>query len=132
MATVERFEDLEIWQLSRKYAASVHNLTKTNLFSREFKLIDQIKASTGSIMDNIAEGFGRGSRLEFLNFLGIAKGSLDESKSQLYRSLDYKLIDEDVFALNYAQAETICAKIVTFMNYLNQSSIKGQKFKNRK
>lgn len=82
-------------------------------------------------MDNIAEGFGRESRLEFINFLGIAKGSLKQTQSQLYRAADYNLITKEVFDINYQEAEIIAAKIGAFMIYLNKSLIKGQKFKDR-
>ena len=82
-------------------------------------------------MDNIAEGFGRESRLEFINFLGIAKGSLSESKSQLYRTLDYNLITQGILEKYLGEANIILARISAFMIYLNKSPIKGQKFKDR-
>jgi four helix bundle protein len=131
MATVNRFEDLEVWQMSRKYAGSIQQLTLQEKFAKEYKFKDQIKDSSGSVMDNIAEGFGRESRLEFINFLGIAKGSLYESQSQLYRAFDYGLISKEVLDLNYKEAEIIAAKIAAFMIYLNKSIIKGKKFKDR-
>lgn len=132
MSTITRFEDLEVWQLARKFAAMIYQLTLLEKFSKEYKLKDHIKGSSGSVMDNIAEGFGRESRLEFINFLGIAKGSLNETKSQLYRCLDYNLIMQDVFDNHYKAADIISAKIGAFMIYLNNSLIKGQKFKDRK
>lgn len=131
MATVTRFEDLEVWQMARKFAASIYQLTLLDKFSKEYKLKDQIKGSSGSAMDNIAEGFGRESRLEFINFLSIAKGSLNETKSQLYRSLDYGAITKEIFDTHYNEAEIISAKIGALMIYLNKSLIKGQKFKDR-
>jgi len=85
VATIRRFEDLEIWQLARDLAKNVLKITQQQNFFHEFKLKEQVKGSSGSIMDNIAEGLGRGSRLEFVQFLSIAKGSADELKSQLYR-----------------------------------------------
>jgi four helix bundle protein len=132
MSTITRFEDLEVWQIARKFAAMIYQLTVQEKFSKEYKFKDQIKDSSGSVMDNIAEGFGRESRLEFINFLGIAKGSLNETKSQLYRAMDYNLIKQDIFDSHYKEAETISAKIGAFMIYLNKSLIKGQKFKDRK
>jgi four helix bundle protein len=131
MATVTRFEDLEVWQMAREFAAAIYKLTLQEKFSKEYKLKDQIKDSSGSVMDNIAEGFGRESRLEFINFLSIAKGSINETKSQLYRCLDYNLITKEVFDINFKDAEIIAAKIAAFMIYLNKSLIKGQKFKDR-
>lgn len=131
MATIQRFEDLEVWQLARKFAIAVFHLTLEDKFLKEYKFKDQIKSSSGSVMDNIAEGFGRESRLEFINFLGIAKGSLSESKSQLYRAMDYKLISQEVFEIHLEEANIISAKIGAFMIYLNNSNIKGQKFKDR-
>ena len=82
-------------------------------------------------MDNIAEGFGRESRLEFINFLGIAKGSLFESQSQLYRAFDYGLMTKQILDNNYQEAETIAAKIAAFMIYLNKTLIKDKKFQDR-
>ena len=131
MATVRRFEDLEIWQLARKFASNINQLTLEAQFSKEFKFNDQIKDSSGSVMDNIAEGFGRESRLEFINFLGIAKGSLNETKSQLYRALDNKRTTQQRFEILYQEAEVIAAKISAFMIYLNKTTIRGQKFKDR-
>lgn len=131
MATITKFEDLEIWQMARKFALAIYLITTEINFAKEYKLKNQIKGSSGSVMDNIAEGFGRESRLEFINFLSIAKGSLKETQSQLYRSLDYTLISKEVFDRHYNEAEIIGAKIGSFMIYLNSSTIKGQKFKDR-
>ena len=85
MATIQRFEDLEAWQKARELAKQVYVISNTGKLSKDFDLKNQINRSCGSVMDNIAEGFGRGSRNEFTNFLSIAKGSSDETKSQLYR-----------------------------------------------
>ena len=131
MATVQKFEDLEVWQMARKFASSIFELTLNEKFSKEYRFKDQIKSSSGSVMDNIAEGFGRESRLEFINFLGIAKGSLNETKSQLYRAYDYNLITQEISDALFEEANIMLAKILAFMIYLNKSIIKGQKFKDR-
>ena len=131
MATIKKFEDLEVWQMARKFADSIYQLTLQEKFSKEYKFKDQIKDSSGSVMDNIAEGFGRESRLEFINFLSIAKGSLYESQSQLFRACDYGLISKDLLEVHYKEAEIIAAKIAAFMIYLNKTIVKGKKFKDR-
>ena len=81
-------------------------------------------------MDNIAEGFERSSQFEFVNFLGISKGSSGEVRSQLYRGIDQKYFLENTDEL-IKEYEELAAKIGGFMKYLNQSEIKGQKFRNR-
>ena len=88
MATIKRFEDLESLQLARLLANDIHKITLQDNFAYEFKL-KHPKGSSGSIVDNIAKSFGRGSRLEFVQSLSIAKGSADEVKFQLYSVLDY-------------------------------------------
>jgi four helix bundle protein len=90
-----------------------------------------LRGSSGSIMDNIAEGFERGSKLEFINSLGYSKGEVGELKSQLYRSLDNKYITQEIFDNLYSKADLLTKKITAFISYLNSSDIKGQKFKNR-
>jgi len=70
-----------------------------------------MKSAAGSIMDNIAEGFERNSRLEFLNSLSIAKGECGELKSQLYRASDDKNIDEIEFSDVYEDIDKEIKKI---------------------
>jgi four helix bundle protein len=82
-------------------------------------------------MDNIAEGYGRGSRLEFINALTIARGETDELKSQLYRGLAIAYFPESFFNDQYQLADRLAKKITSFINYLNKSKHRGQKFKER-
>ena len=131
MPTILKFEELEIWKQSRMLYLKIFQITQKEVFSREYKFKEQIKSSAGSVMDNIAEGFDRSSRLEFLNFLGIAKGSCGEVRSQLYRAFDQQYISEKEFDETVSQYEQFSTKIAAFMNYLNKSPIKGQKFRSR-
>ena len=131
MATITRFEDLEIWQLARELSKEVYDLTFVEPIKSDFRLKDQMRGSSGSIMDNIAEGFERGSKLEFINSLSYSKGEVGELKSQLYRALDNKYISQEIFDALYNKADVITKKITAFITYLNASKIKGQKFKNR-
>ena len=99
MATVYCFEELEIWQLSRVFCQHVDYIINNTKLYNDFRLRDQINGSSGSIMDNIAEGFERDGKKEFRQFLTISKGSSGESRSQLYRAFDRKYIDETLLTL---------------------------------
>ena len=131
MATIQKFEDLEIWKKARILSNKVYPLTFKEPISSDFRMKDQIRGSSGSIMDNIAEGFERGSKFEFINSLTISKGETGELKSQLYRCLDNKYITQNLFDELYKLADELTKMITSFINYLNKSKIKGQKFKNR-
>lgn len=89
MATIKKFEDLEIWQEPRRLSNEIKEIVLNSELKNDFRLRDQIKGSSGSVMDNIAEGFVRDGNIEFRQFLSVAKGSAGESRSQLYRVLDY-------------------------------------------
>ena len=82
-------------------------------------------------MDNIAEGFERGSKHEFINSLTIAKGEVGEYKSQLYRGLDNQYLSKEWFNDLYALSDELTKMITSFVSYLKRSAIKGQTFKNR-
>ncbi len=131
VATIQRFEDLEVWKKARLLSQRVYSVTFKEPVAGDFRLKDQLRGSTGSIMDNIAEGFERGSKLEFINSLTISKGEAGELKSQLYRCLDNKYISEELFSELYQLADEITKMLTGLISYLNKSAIKGQKFKNR-
>jgi four helix bundle protein len=132
MATIHQFEDLEIWRLARELCQKIYPLTFVDPVAKDFRYKDQIRGTCGSVMDNIAEGFGRGSKHEFVNSLTTAKGEAEELKSQLYRGLDMRYFSEAVFNELYAEADILVKKIGAFISYLNKSNIRGQKFKERK
>jgi four helix bundle protein len=131
MATINKFEELEIWQLSRKLYSKISIIAEQLREKKEFRFAEQIKSSAGSIMDNIAEGFERSSRLEFLNSLSISKGEAGELKSQLYRCFDDKYITGDEFSELYLETDILSKKIASFIIYLNTTQHKGLKFKDR-
>lgn len=101
MGKIQKFEDLEIWSLAREICQLVEFLIQNTNLKTNYSLRDQIDRSSGSIMDNIAEGFERNGNREFIQFLSIAKGSAGEVKSQSYRAFDKNLITkEQHFKLN--------------------------------
>ena len=128
MATIKNFEDAEIWQMARKLALKIWALTKEGTFSKDRSLCNQINAAAGSVMDNIAEGFGRGGNKELKNFLGYARGSNEEVRSQLFRALDRNHIPHDVFKETNEEANKLSTKISNLIEYLKKSEYRGQKF----
>ncbi len=94
---IEKFEDLIAWQRARELTKIIYKVTKLGDFFKDFGLRDQIRKASVSIMSNIAEGFERGGRSEFHQFLVIAKGSSAELRSQLYVALDVEYIDSIKF-----------------------------------
>ena len=131
MATVNRFEDLEVWKKARNLSIEIHKKISAENMSKDYRLKDQMNGSSGSIMDNIAEGFSRGGNIEFINFLSYAKGSAGELKSQLYRTFDRKYITQEKFDELYKATDEIGKMISALIVYLNKTVIKGDKFKNR-
>ena len=97
MAKIERFEDIESWQLARRLTQAVYAVTRVGEFSRDFGLKDQIQRSAGSAMHNIAVGFDGGSNAEFAKFLRYAQRSCSEVQSQLYAALDQRYITQQQF-----------------------------------
>jgi len=129
MATIQKFEDLKVWQKARELSQKIYPLTFIEPICSDFRDKDQIRGSLGSIMDNIAEGFGRGSRLGFITGLNISRGETDELKSQLYRGLDNNYFSNDQFIEFYALADQVTKMNTSLITYLNKSKIKGQRFK---
>lgn len=128
MATVKSFEELEIWQLSREICQDVWDVFKRTTLGKDFELKNQMNRFSGSIMDNIAEGFERNVRKEFIQFLSYSKGSCGELRSQLYRALDRKHITQNEFEFLREKTLTESKKIGSFMAYLVKSENRGSKF----
>jgi four helix bundle protein len=111
MGRVERFEDLIAWQKARELTREIYSISKAGSFSKDFGLAGQIQRAAVSIMSNIAEGFERGGRAEFHQFLSTAKASCAEVRSQLYVALDAGYLDKGTFDRLMAHAEEV-ARIV--------------------
>jgi four helix bundle protein len=129
MSTISNFEDLEIWQMARQQALEIYQLYIQELFSKDWELKNQINAASGSVMDNIAEGFERSGNKEFSNFLLISKGSNGEVRSQLYRAYDRKYLTMEKFEELKLKCLTLSKKITSFIKYLKESDQKGFRYK---
>ena len=121
MATVERFEDLEVWQKARDVVNAVYQASSAGTFSRDYALRDQIRRAVVSIPSNIAEGFSRHSNKEFIQFLFISKGSVAEVQSQLYTALDQDYISQEAFDSTYERLEVVGRQLSRFITYLKGS-----------
>jgi four helix bundle protein len=115
---IERFEDIEAWQLARELARKIYGLTKKAGFARDFGLRNQIQDASGSSMHNIAEGFDSETDLEFVRFLRYAKRSCTEVQSQLYVAIDQQYITAAEFKDAYEHAGRTRAAIRGFIKYL--------------
>ena len=115
---IERFEEIQAWQEARKLTKKIYDLTNQLPFRRDVKLCGQIRDASVSIMGNIAEGFDRQSKKEFIRFLDIASSSGSEVQSHLYVALDQKYISDENFQETYNQARKTKSLINGFIAYL--------------
>jgi len=126
MPTVNRFEDLRVWQTARQLVNSVYQLSQKGNFQKDFGLRDQIRRAAGSSMHNIAEGFEAGSDAQFIRFLGYARSSASETQSQLYTALDQEYIDQEEFQTLYELLTKLKMQINALIGYLNKSNSENQ------
>jgi four helix bundle protein len=125
---VTRFEDLEIWQLARELYKLVFKITSEEPFCRDFRFRDQMRDSSGSVSDNIAEGFDRGGNKEFIQFLSVSKGSCGETRNQSYRAFDSKYITQEVLDELLNLTDLISRKTANLIKTLKASDHKGVKY----
>ena len=120
MAVYERFEDMPIWRLAKDLAVEIYRITKDAKFRRDFGLVDQIRRASISISSNVAEGFERGSKREFVQFLYVAKGSLGEVRSQLQVSSELGYIDKEEFGSLLLQTYDLSKQLGSFISSLKK------------
>ena len=128
MEKARRFEDLESFQKARELCKDIYKVTNVHPFVDDYRFVQQIRAAAGPIMDNIAEGFERNGKKEFVNFLSIAKGSCGEVRSQILRASDVGFIDYDTTERLYKNCENISKMLYSLMNSLRASDHPEYKF----
>jgi four helix bundle protein len=120
MATAKQFEDLGVWQDARQLAKDIYAASKRRAFYRDRGLREQVRRAATSTMSNIAEGFERGARREFIQFLNISKGSNGEVRSQLYVALDQEYLSTKAFETLRSDTLKRSRRLSRFINYLER------------
>jgi four helix bundle protein len=116
---IRQFEEIEGWKEARVLAAKIYEASNRGKFSTDYGLRDQIRRASVSIMANIAEGFGRGGKTEFVRFLCISRASALETQSHLYIALDLGYLSTTDFETLHAQAIKVTRLVGGFINYLS-------------
>ena len=122
MPTIKRFEEIHAWQAARSLTRDIYDRTRSGDFSRDFGLRDQVRRSAVSIMDNIAEGFESRTLVQFVHYLGQAKASSGELRSQLYVALDAGYLTQPEFDDLYNRVVACSRQIAGFMTYLERQT----------
>ncbi len=122
------FEDLYVYQRARELTNGIYQLTRQGAFAQDHGLADQIRRAAVSVMSNIAEGFERGAKTEFIQFLFIAKGSCGEVRAQLRIARDQEYIPANDYDRLHDLARRTSGMLSRFVAHLQRSSYRGEKF----
>jgi four helix bundle protein len=118
MAKIERFEDLHCWQQARELVKLVYESCEHGKLSKDFETRSQLKRAALSVINNIAEGFGRGSSKDFIRFLDIAQSSALEVKSMTYTLMDLAYLEEEKITTIRLKAEETKSLTLGLIRYL--------------
>jgi four helix bundle protein len=118
MSTITRFEEIEAWKTARELSCLVYNLSGKGPFSKDYGLRNQIRRAAVSIMSNIAEGFENQTQAQFVRYLGLAKGSAGEVRSQAYMALDLEYLASEEFKTLFDLADKASRQLARFIDYL--------------
>lgn len=118
MGAVKVFEDLEVWKEARVLVRQIYKATLNPTFKKDKSLVDQIRRASVSIMANIAEGFDRRSRADFIRYLEYSLGSASEVRNHLYVATDLEYLTEEEFANLLDAAVRLSKRLSAFIKYL--------------
>ena len=128
---VRNFEDLNVFKRAREFANQVYDITRQPSFSKDPDLQCQLRRASVSIISNIAEGFERGTKRQFINFLYIAKGSSGEARAQIIIACDQKYISQETFQSLNHKCKMISGMIGNFISYLKRKELENRSIQNK-
>ena len=120
MATIEKFEDLEVWKHGMLLCSIIYDFTSNSKFANDYALKDQIRKSAISIPSNISEGFERESKNQFIYFLMIAKGSCGELRTQLKIAKSLNYLNENEYEKALESCLSVSKQLKGFIKYLKE------------
>jgi len=123
MAVYRNFEDLPIWKEAKDLAVRIYKITKEDKLKRNFGLSEQIRRAALSISSNIAEGFDRSSRKEFIKYLYIAKGSVSEVRSQLFICKELGYLDNGISEELLGRTTSLTRQIGALISFLKKRNL---------
>lgn len=115
-----RFEKLEIWQQARLFSVNIYKTTAKFPREERFSLTDQLRRGAVSVAFNIAEGSDKKSDKEFVRFLRMAIGSLEEVVTGFYIAKDLNYLTRKEFDSLYEKANFLASKINALVNSINR------------
>lgn len=124
MGKITRFEELKCWQAARILVKEVFTVSDTGKLAKDFDTKSQIKRASISVMNNIAEGFGKFSSKEFIRYFDISQSSASEVKSMLYVLLDMNYIDEGKATVLHRMVDDTRSITLALIRYLRSKENK--------
>ena len=118
MSAITRFEEIRAWQTARALTKQVYEVSGQAGFARDYGLRDQLRRAAVSVMSNIAEGYESQTQEQFIRYLGYAKASAGEVRSQLYVALDVGYLDQAQFEALYDLVDKCSRQLSRFIAYL--------------
>lgn len=121
-AVPRRFEDLEVWQLAREISRGVYRATEKRRLQRDAVLSNQMKRAAVSVCSNIANGYERGSRKQYIEFVYVAKGSAGELRCQVVLAHDAGLLDDTAYEWPHTRVEQCSRMLSSYLKHLKATS----------
>lgn len=116
----DKFEDLPIYKDAHKLVLMIYKITKNFPREEAYGLSSQIRRSSSSVVANIIEGNSRGHKKEFLQFLYVAKGSLEETKYHLILAKDLNYVVNEFYEEIHTQCELVGKQLNGLIKYLKK------------